>query len=322
MKALCCGGAGFIAGHLTKHLKSKGYEVIGADIKHPEFGDTGSDQHIIADLRVVDVVNNLVKTYGPFDEVYQLGASMGGMVYVSSHHTEILHSNALINLNVIEAVREMQCRYFYPSSACAYPESKQDDPNAAPLKESDVWQGMPQDAYGIEKLFSESLSYYYKHDYGLNTHVARFHNTYGPQGSWTGGREKAPAALCRKVAEAKMNGVHSIDVIGDGQAQRTFLYVSDLVEGIYRLTNSDHPGPMNLGSTEQVTIDALAYLIADIAQWDIEIVHVLGPQGVRSRNSDNSLAERVLGWTPKVSLRQGLELTYPWVEEQVRKAKR
>ncbi len=321
-RALCLGGAGFIAGHLTKYLKSRDYEVISADIKHPEFGPTGADKHVIVDLRVTDVVKHLVETHGPFDDVFQLGAAMGGMLFISSHHSEILHSNALINLNVIEAVKEMKCRYFYSSSACSYPEYKQDGLDSPPLKESDAWQGMPQDAYGVEKLFSESLSYYYKLDYGLDTHVARFHNTYGPYGTWHGGREKAPAALCRKIAEAKLGGFREIEVIGDGLAQRTYLYVSDLVDGIYRLTQSDHPGPMNLGSTEQVTVDDLAYLISDIAQWEIEIKHVPGPQGVRSRNSDNSLAEQVLGWKPKVSLREGLEMTYPWVEEQVRKVRR
>jgi GDP-D-mannose 3',5'-epimerase len=307
---------------MAKYLKGQGYHVMGVDIKETEY-ESAVDDFYRLDLREWYQVILLPNRF-ECESVFQLAADMGGMLFISQAHSQILHNNALINLNVIEWFKHYPVRYFFSSSACAYPESKQDELNAPPLKEDDAWSGMPQDAYGVEKLFSEQLAHYYGLDkeHRLNTHVARFHNCFGPQGSWTGGREKAPAALCRKVAEAKLSNRHSIEVIGDGQAQRTFMYVSDCVEGIYRLTQSDHPGPMNLGSTEQVTVDELAYLISSIANWEIEIVHVPGPQGVRSRNSDNSLAEKVLGWTPQVSLRQGLEMTYPWIEEQVRKSRK
>jgi len=310
-----------VGSHMATYLKSKDYEVVGVDIRQPEFGPLDVDKFVQLDLRWEDTTKPMALAYGPFDVVYQFAASMGGMGFIASNHSLILHDNTLINIAMIEAFKNSGARYFYSSSACVYPEFKQEDLNASPLREEDAWPAQPQDAYGIEKLMSEKLCYYARLDHDMDTHFARFHNTYGPYGAWVGGREKAPAALCRKVAEAKLSGNHQIEVWGDGQAQRTFLYVSDLVEGIYRLTNSNHPGPMNLGSTEQVTVDELAYLIADIAQWEIEIVHVPGPQGVRSRNSDNSLAEQVLGWQPKVNLRQGLELTYPWIEEQVRKAR-
>ena len=322
-RALVAGAGGFIGGHLVEYLKTKDYYVVGIDIKSPEFRASAADNWYHGDLRYDDDVSSPFSgaTFD-FDECYQLAASMGGMGFISRAHTEILHDNALINIHMIDTARRWYVkRYFFSSSACAYPESKQEEYNAYPLTENDAYPAAPQDAYGWEKVYGEQLIKYYRTP-EFQTKVARFHNTYGPYGAWTGGREKAPAALCRKVAEAKLSDSHEIEVWGDGQAQRTFLYVSDLVEGIYRLTKSDHPGPMNLGSTEQVTIDELAYLIADIAQWEIEIVHVPGPQGVRSRNSDNSLAEKVLGWTPKVSLRQGLEMTYPWIEEQVRKTKR
>lgn len=316
MRALVCGAGGFIGGHLVEYLKARDYYVVGVDIKSPEFRDTIADEFHLIDLRHPNSLGT-----GNFDECYQLSANMGGMFWITHNHSEILHDNALINIHMVDAFKDTKTRYFYSSSACVYPEFKQEDLDALPLREEDAWPAQPQDAYGIEKLMSEKLCYYARLDHDMDTHFARFHNTYGPYGAWVGGREKAPAALCRKIAEAKLSGSHQIEVWGDGQAQRTFLYISDLVEGIYRLTTSDFAGPVNLGSTEQVTIDELAYLIADIAQWEIEIVHVPGPQGVRSRNSDNSLAEQVLGWQPQVSLRQGLELTYPWIEEQVRKAR-
>lgn len=317
-RALVAGAGGFIGGHLVKHLQTKGYNVIGVDIERPKFDHSYDGVMWRADLRDPDAVGVFSKGE-KFDEVYQLAASMGGMGFIAFNHKLILHDNALININMIDAFSDSPLRYFFSSSACAYPESKQEEYNAYPLTEDDAYPAAPQDAYGWEKVFTEQLCKYYNSSF-FQTRVARFHNTYGPYGAWTGGREKAPAALCRKVAEAKLSNKHEIEVWGDGKAQRTFMYVSDCVEGIYRLTQSDHPGPMNLGSTEQVTVDELAYLVAEIADWSIEIKHVPGPQGVRSRNSDNTLAEQVLGWKPKVSLREGLAMTYPWIEEQVKNA--
>lgn len=324
-RALVLGCFGLIGSHMSQYLANKGYTVIGSDIKDgPEFWNDwdsfGLYDFVQVDLRETKSVLE-VASMGPFIEIYDLAANMGGMGHLSHFHADIVHDNALINLNVLEAFKDQVVNFFFSSSACAYPESKQWDLNAAPLREEDAYPAWPDMIYGWEKILTEKACTAYSTDYDIRTHIARFHNCYGSHSEWMGGREKAPSALCRKVAGAKLNGVHEIEVWGDGKAQRTFMHVSDCVDGIYRLTTSDHPGPMNLGSTEQVTVDELAYLIADIAQWEIEIKHVPGPQGVRSRNSDNSLAERVLGWTPKVSLRAGLELTYPWIEEQVRKAR-
>jgi GDP-D-mannose 3', 5'-epimerase len=251
------------------------------------------------------------------DEVYALAADMGGMGFISSNHATILRNNSLINLHTIEAAR-MQgvSRYLYSSSACIYPDHLQTDANVAPLKEEDAYPADPQDAYGWEKLVSERLCQYYADEFGMQTRIVRFHNIYGPYGTYDGGREKAPAALCRKVAMAEPDG--SIEVWGDGEQTRSFCYVDDCVEGIYRLMQSDYPEPLNLGTEEMVTINQLARLVTEVAgKQGVTLRHVDGPQGVRGRNSDNSRLRRVLGWEPRVTLAEGLSPTYQWIEKQV-----
>jgi nucleoside-diphosphate-sugar epimerase len=253
--------------------------------------------------------------------VYALAADMGGMGFISAHHAEILHNNALINLHTLEAARVNGVRrYLYTSSACIYPDYRQTDADVVPLKEEDAFPAMPQDAYGWEKLVSERLCIHYREDYGIETRVVRFHNIFGPEGTWKGGREKAPAALCRKVAEAKLSGSPVVEIWGDGEQTRSFCFVDDCVEGIWRLMRSEHPDPINLGQDRLISINALADMIAGIAGARIEKRHVEGPQGVRGRNSDNARLRQVLGWEPSISLEAGLARTYPWVEAQVRAA--
>ncbi len=314
-KVLVTGAGGFIGHHLVAYLKRKGYWVRGVDLKYPEFSEVDADEFEILDLRRWD--NCLQATRG-VEEVYGLAADMGGMGFISSHHAQILHNNSLINIHTLEAARLNGVRrYFYTSSACVYPEYRQTDANVTPLKEEDAYPAQPQDAYGWEKLVMERLCAHYREDYGLETRVVRFHNIYGPEGTWEGGREKAPAALCRKIAIAKLTGNHEIEVWGDGEQTRSFCYIDDCVEGIYRLMRSDYPHPLNLGSDRLVTINQLAHLIAEIAGIQITIKHVPGPQGVRGRNSDNTRLRQVLGWEPQISLEEGLARTYAWIEGQV-----
>jgi nucleoside-diphosphate-sugar epimerase len=244
---------------------------------------------------------------------------MGGMGFISCHHAEILHNNSLINIHTLDASRENGVkRYLYTSSACIYPEHLQENTNVAPLKEEDAYPAMPQDAYGWEKLVSERLCMHYREDYGMETRTVRFHNIFGEKGTWDGGREKAPAALCRKIAMAKLTGSHEVEIWGDGEQTRSFCYVDDCVEGIYRLMRCDYHEPINLGQDRMVTINQLADIIAGIAGIPIHKKHIDGPQGVRGRNSDNSRLRTVLGWEPQVSLEDGLRTTYAWIEEQVR----
>jgi nucleoside-diphosphate-sugar epimerase len=312
---LVTGAGGFIGHHLVTFLKEKGYWVRGVDLKAPEYGTTDADEFEILDLR--RWANCLEATRG-VDEMYALAADMGGMGFISQHHAEILHNNVLINTHSLEAAAKNGVqRYLYTSSACVYPEHRQLEADVVPLKEEDAYPAAPQDAYGWEKLISERLCQHYREERGIATRVVRFHNIFGPLGTWDGGREKAPAALCRKVAVAKLSGTNTIEIWGDGLQTRSFCYIDDCVEGIYRLMRSDWIEPLNLGQDRLISINALADLVADVAGIRIEKRHVPGPQGVRGRNSDNTRLRQVLGWEPAISLEEGLARTYPWIEAQV-----
>jgi nucleoside-diphosphate-sugar epimerase len=283
------------------------------DLKLPEFRPSSADEFELLDLRRWD---NCLQAVRRVDEVYALAADMGGMGFISCHHAQILHKNALINLHTLEAARLQGVRrLFYTSSACVYPEYLQTDTNVTPLKEEDAYPAQPQDAYGWEKLVTERLCTHYREDYGLEARIVRFHNIFGPLGTWEGGREKAPAALCRKVAVAKLTGQVEIDIWGDGEQTRSFCYIDDCVEGIYRLMQSGFREPLNLGQDRLVTINELADLVAGAAGVRIVKRHVPGPMGVRGRNSDNTLLRKVLGWEPQVSLDDGLARTYAWIED-------
>jgi len=315
-KLLVTGAGGFIGNHLVTYLKKRGYWVRGVDIKYPEFSPTDADEFELLDLRRWD--NCLQATRG-VQEVYALAADMGGMGFISSHHSQILHNNALINIHTLEAARINGVgRYLFTSSACVYPEYLQEDAAAKPLKEEDAYPAQPQDAYGWEKLVTERLCTHYGQDYGMETRIVRFHNIFGPLGTWTGGREKAPAAFCRKVAVIKLTGDPEIEIWGDGEQTRSFCYVDDCVIGIYKLMQSDYGEPLNLGQDRLITINELVDMIAAIAGVSVVKKHVPGPQGVRGRNSDNTRLRQALGWEPEISLEEGLARTYAWIEEQVR----
>jgi GDP-D-mannose 3', 5'-epimerase len=314
-KVLVTGAGGFIGHYLVAYLKGKDYWVRGVDVKYPEFETSNADEFLSMDLRRWE--NCLEATKG-VEEVYALAADMGGMGFISSHHAEILHNNSLINIHTLEAARSNGVkRYLYTSSACIYPEYKQTDVNVIPLKEEDAYPAQPQDAYGWEKLVAERLCMHYREDYGIETRIVRFHNIFGPLGTWDGGREKAPAALCRKIAIAKLTSNHDIEIWGDGEQTRSFCHIGDCVKGIYKIMRSDYANPLNLGQDRMVSINQLADMIAEIAGIRIVKKHVPGPQGVRGRNSDNSLLRKVLGWEPEISLEEGLAQTYPWIEAQV-----
>ncbi len=319
-KALVCGAGGFIGSHLVKRLKKEGYWVRGVDLKYPEFDKAAADDFVIGDLRDQAVCKNITSDI-QLDEVYQLAADMGGAGYVftGDHDADIMHNSGTINLNMVERCRITRVKkIFYSSSACIYPKYNQEDPNNPRCSEDSAYPALPDSEYGWEKLFSERLYFAYCKNYGMEVHIARFHNIFGPEGAWNDGREKAPAAICRKVAEAK-DGTE-IEIWGDGKQTRSFLYIDECLEGVKRLMESDFLGPVNIGSEEMVTINQLAEVIMDIAGKRLKTKHINGPQGVRGRNSDNRLIKERLRWEPSQPLRAGLEKTYKWIEEQVKKA--
>lgn len=317
-KALVCGGGGFIGGHLINQLKSEGYWVRGVDIKENEYGNDNADEFIIGDLRDPVVANEVVTD--DLHEIYQLAADMGGagFVFTGTNDAAIMHNSILCNLNVLEAARNKGVRkIFYSSSACMYPEYNQMDPNNPKCSEESAYPAAPDSEYGWEKLFSERLFLAYQKNHGMEVRIARFHNIFGPQGTWAGGREKAPAAVCRKVAMAEDGG--SIEIWGDGQQTRSFLIVDECVEGIRRLMQSDFSGPVNLGSEEMISLNDFAKMVIDLSGKDLTIQNIPGPLGVRGRNSDNHLIQEKLGWQPSTPLRDGVEKTYAWISEQIQK---
>ena len=316
--ALVCGAGGFIGGHLVKRLKSEGFWVRGVDLKFHEHAETEADDFAIGDLRDQRFVREVVDQR--FDEVYQLAADMGGAGYIftGENDADIMHNSATINLNVLDACHKRNIkRVFYSSSACTYPEHNQLDPDNPNCVEDSAYPANPDSEYGWEKLFSERLYLAYNRNYGMECRVARYHNIFGPLGTWQGGKEKAPAAMCRKVAEAHDGG--SIEVWGDGKQTRSFLYIDECIEGTTKLLRSDFAGPVNIGSDEMITINGLAEMVIDIADKDVSVHNIPGPLGVRGRNSDNNLIKEKLGWAPSQTLREGMEKTYAWIATEAKK---
>jgi GDP-D-mannose 3', 5'-epimerase len=316
-KALVCGAGGFIGGHLVRRLKNEGYWVRGVDIKAHEYTQLPADEFVKGDLRDPRFCEAVVDS--SLGEIYQLAADMGGAGYIftGEHDSQVMHNSATINLNVLEVARKNRiAKIFYSSSACIYPERIQMDPSNSGLKESDAYPAGPDSEYGWEKLFSERLYMAYARNHGIEVHIARFHNIFGPQGTWDGGKEKAPAAMCRKVAEAADGG--SIEIWGDGKQTRTFLYIDECLEAVRRLMESKVSGPINIGSDELISINGLALMAADIAGKKITIRNIDGPLGVRGRCSDNTLIRNALGWGPSRPLREGMEKAYAWIDKQVR----
>jgi nucleoside-diphosphate-sugar epimerase len=313
--ALICGAGGFIGGHLIKRLKEEGFWVRGVDLKHHEYAETEADDFVLGDLRDQRFCRQTFDRR--FDEVYQLAADMGGagFIFTGVNDAEIMHNSAMINLNVLDACYKRRIpRVFYSSSACIYPAHNQKDPDRPNCSENSAYPAAPDSEYGWEKLFSERLYLSYARCHGMQVRIARYHNIFGPQGTWQGGREKVPAALCRKIAAAPNGGV--IEIWGDGRQTRSFLYIAECLEGTLRLMRSNFSGPVNIGSEEMVTIDDLADMIMRIAGKRLEKRHIPGPLGVRGRNSNNRLILEKLGWAPSQPLAAGLKITYDWIERQ------
>jgi nucleoside-diphosphate-sugar epimerase len=313
-RALVTGAGGFIGNHLVSRLRQEGFWVRGVDLHRPPFSESDTNEFLELDLRQPQHCHSAVIG---IDDVYALAADMGGMGFISANHVEILHNNTLINLHTLEAARQQGVeRYLYTSSACVYPEYLQTDADVRPLKEEDAFPAQPQDAYGWEKLLTEKACAYYADESDLDIRIVRFHNIYGPLGTYDGGREKAPAALCRKVARVESGG--TIEIWGDGEQTRSFCYIDDCVEGLRRLMESGYTSPLNLGTEELVTINELAQIaIAVAGKKDIELVHVEGPEGVRGRNSDNRKLREVLGWEPIIGLKEGMTPTYDWIAAEL-----
>ncbi|HVH74638.1 MAG TPA: NAD-dependent epimerase/dehydratase family protein [Stellaceae bacterium] len=311
---LVTGAGGFIGHHLVKYLVGRGYRVRGADIKAPEFEASAAHEFMECDLRLPESCARACNGVG---EVYHLAADMGGIGYITASHADISVNNVLINAHMLNAARSNGARRFlFSSSACVYPLYRQNDPDVVPLKEEDAFPAEPEEGYGLEKLFAEKLCQYFREDHGMATRIVRFHNVYGPLGTYDGGREKAPAAICRKIALCRSGD--AIEIWGDGRQTRSFMYVDDCVEGIFRIMRSDYPLPLNLGTDELVSVDELVDIVAAIAGKRIEKRHDPSrPQGVRGRNSDNTRLRQVLGWEPKVSLREGCVPTYRWIAGRV-----
>jgi nucleoside-diphosphate-sugar epimerase len=315
-RVLVCGAGGFIGSHMVKRLKQEGYWVRGADLKYPRYEPTPADDFIVGDFRDPYFCRNIIDQ--KFDEIYQFAADMGGagFIFVGTHDADIMHNSATINLNILDACHKRNNnRIFYSSSACMYPEFNQTNPDNPNCEESSAYPAQPDSEYGWEKLFSERLYLAFGRNYGMQVRVARFHNIFGPLGSWKDGREKAPAALCRKVAMATDDG--QIDVWGDGKQTRSFLYIDECLEGTIRLLRSDWTGPVNIGSDEMVSINQLAEMIIGISGKKLTINNIKGPLGVRGRNSDNRLIQKKLGWRPSRPLIEGIKKTYDWIDQQV-----
>ena len=314
-KALVCGAGGFIGSHMVKKLKSEGYWVRGADKKYPEFSMSEADEFLRGDLTgqtFCDMVCNI-----EFDEIYQFAADMGGAGYIftGEHDADVMNNSATINLNILRNVKDYKPKIFFSSSACMYPEHNQLDPNTPDCREDTAYPANPDSEYGWEKLFSERLYLSYHRNYDVPVRIARYHNIFGPEGTWTGGREKAPAAICRKVAELPKGG-GSIEVWGDGLQTRSFLFVDECVEATYRLVQSDFTGPVNIGSEEMVSINELVDIAAKAAGKDVEKNHIDGPLGVRGRNSNNDLIREKLDWDYTMTLEEGIKKTYDWINEE------
>ncbi len=320
MRILVTGAGGFIGHHLVKRLRADGHWVRGVDLKHPEYEKTDASEFELLDLRKFD--NCLIATRGDIERVYNLAADMGGIGFITAYHADIARNNILINAHMLEAARlQGVARFLFSSSACIYPQSKQSAADVTPLREEDAFPADPEPGYGWEKLYTEMLCRYFRQDYALDTRIVRFHNVYGPLGTYEGGREKAPAAVCRKVALAEDMGV--IEVWGDGEQTRSFMYVDDCVEGLLRLMASNFHEPLNLGTDRLITINGLFDLVCGLAGKKLAKQHDTNkPQGVRGRNSDNSQLRRVLGWEPTISLEDGLAATYSWIQRELEKAGR